>query len=354
MKRVLFGILSFSCLSPAFAADRLIQFDVLLKLGSCEDTIYGQQCGALPDYASGSVEIIFDDEDMIKGFGEGTLSEGSATFSDPGINAGGGIAFVGAEGVLVLARQNAKPGSFKTSIEGVDQQGHSIGGAAYLGTERLDFAQFADGQGLFSQVTLLNLNNSSVTDAFAFFLDDAGNSLSIDNGEGAIELEIPASGMRRLESDGVGPLQAGGATILSDKPLAGVLLFGGTAGLTGVGHSAVLQHGFSAPIDRHIGLPAESVNTGIALINLDPQSRVLALTLKDMDGNLVATTSLPLTGMGHLARFIDEFEGWEPEVDFSHFSGILTVTFDGRVAATVIQSRPGQFATLPVAPIATD
>lgn len=354
MKHVLFGILFFLCLGPAFAADRLIHFDVLLKLGACEDTIYEQECGALPDYASGSAEIIFDDEDLISGFGEGTLSIGSATFSNPRINAGGGIAFSGAEGVLVLARKNAKPGSFKTSIEGVDQQGHSIGGAAYLGTQRLDFAQFADGQGLFSQITLLNLDNGSATHAFAFFLDDTGNALSVDDGEGAIELEIPPSGMRRLETDGAGPLQAGGATILSDKPLAGVLLFGGTAGLTGVGPSAVLQHGFAAPMDRHIGLPAESVNTGIALINLDPQTRVLSLTLKDMDGNLIATTSSSLTGMGHLARFIDEIEGWEPEVDFSHFNGILTVTFEGRVAATVIQSRPGQFATLPVAPIATD
>ncbi len=50
--------------------------------------------------------------------------------------------------------------------------------------------------------------------------------------------------------------------------------------------------------------------------------------------------------MGHLAKFLDEFF---PNLDFSDFASLLKVTADGRTAATVIQTRPNQFATMPVA-----
>ena len=60
-------------------------------------------------------------------------------------------------------------------------------------------------------------------------------------------------------------------------------------------------------------------------------------------------TEVTLPMMGHLALFVTQFD-WNQLVDFSAFEGILKVTSSGRIAATVIQTRPGQFATLPVTP----
>ena len=53
-------------------------------------------------------------------------------------------------------------------------------------------------------------------------------------------------------------------------------------------------------------------------------------------------------GEEQVALFATEFD-WDTEVDFSDFRGVLKVTGDGRMAATVLQTRPGQFASLPVA-----
>jgi hypothetical protein len=52
--------------------------------------------------------------------------------------------------------------------------------------------------------------------------------------------------------------------------------------------------------------------------------------------------------MGHRALFVTEID-WDNQVDFSAFSGVLNATSDGTISATVIQTRPDQFATMPVA-----
>ena len=51
---------------------------------------------------------------------------------------------------------------------------------------------------------------------------------------------------------------------------------------------------------------------------------------------------------GHLSQFIDEIP-WDQEIDFSDFMGLIRVKPSGKIAATVVQTRPGQFATMPVA-----
>ena len=79
---------------------------------------------------------------------------------------------------------------------------------------------------------------------------------------------------------------------------------------------------------------------------------VLTLTLIDQDGNAIASSQEALAPLGHLAKFVDEFT-WDTPPDFSSFRGVLKVSADGSVAATVLQSRSGEFATLPVRMMAT-
>ncbi len=138
----------------------------------------------------------------------------------------------------------------------------------------------------------------------------------------------------------------GSVTVCSDKSLAGVILFGGSVGLAGVGSSIELPDGFIAPMETS---SQGQISTGGAMMNLENEEVTVDMELLDRDGNLLATARVILAAMGHLASFVNQFE-WDSPIDFSSFQGILRAAATGNIAATVIQTRPGQLATMPVAP----
>ena len=213
------------------------------------------------------------------------------------------------------------------------------------------FAQFGDGAALFSQIILFNLDPNMEATITMILKDNDGNPLSVNlNGElvtGEKTVMIPAGGLRSFKTDGLGDLLDGSVTAVSDKAVAGVILFGGPTGLAGVGSSVAQTDGFTAPMETN---STSGINTGIAVMNLEEGAVSLDLQLCDRDGAVLASAPAMLPGMGHLAAFLSEF-AWSPAVDFSDFEGTLKVTADGSIAATVIQTRPGQFATLPVVPL---
>jgi hypothetical protein len=213
----------------------------------------------------------------------------------------------------------------------------------------LHFAQFADGDGLFSQINLFSLSDTEAS-AKITLNDDNGDPLTVDlNGEevvGELDVTIPARGLRRYQTDGLGSTVLGSVTVDSDQALAGVVVFGGAIGLAGVGASPTIgADGFAAPMEVDT---ANGTNTGIALMNLGTGGITVTLRLTDNDNNLLATGEIDLAGMGHRALFVTEVN-WDNTVDFSSFSGVLNATSNGAMSATVIQTRPDQFATMPVA-----
>ena len=219
---------------------------------------------------------------------------------------------------------------------------------------KLYFAQFGDGDGIFSQITLFNLDLERAADVKIILRNDAGSPLSVDLGgevvSGEKELQIPAGGLSVLRTDGVGDLKVGSVTVCSNRPLDGVILFGGAFGVAGVGSSQIMTDGFLAPLETNT---ATSIDTGIAVVSLDARSVTLRLSLCDSAGNLLGTAQITLEGNGHRALFVTEID-WEQRtgvpIDFSDFKGILKVRTSRDLVATVIQQRPGEFATLPVAP----
>jgi hypothetical protein len=230
-----------------------------------------------------------------------------------------------------------------------------VGAPASISLEteyRLHFAQFGDGEGqLFSQILLINQNQGTEALASISLRDDEGEPLDVElNGavvQGSMDITVPAGGVKRLLTDGEGELTGGSVIINSNQPLGGVVLFGGSAGVAGVGASEVLTAGFLAPIEKS---SSAQVNTGIAVMNLEAEEITLDLELLDPDGREIATAQAVLVGNGHRARFVNQFE-WSESIDFLDFQGLLKVHSTGQCAATVIQTRPGQFATMPVAPI---
>lgn len=217
------------------------------------------------------------------------------------------------------------------------------------------FAQFGDGEGLlFSQILLLNRAQESQTGIRIYFRDPEGNPLPVDlNGvdvAGEMGGSLAPAGVAALQTDGVGELSVGSVTVESDWPVDGVILFGGIVGLAGVGQSIPLQKGFTTPVETRQGRSALTVRTGIAVMNLNTGPTTLTILLRNHLGQELAQANKKIAKGGQLAVYIDELD-WSAIVDFSSFKGSVTVTADGSLAATAIQTRPGQFATLPVVPL---
>ena len=227
-------------------------------------------------------------------------------------------------------------------------------------TEKLYFAQFANGGGLVSQISLLTLGSEEPVNAKLELLDDNGALLNVVlNGEmvaGETKVfRIAAGGAAVFASDGEGPVVPGSVTVTSDGPLSGVLLFDGGAlgaGVAGVGSSEPLA-GLRAPVESRSGDAV--VRTGVAVVNLDAEEKTLQVRLLDLEGTVVGMGTMsadPLAGKGHVARFLDEFVWAEPAPDLTDFQGVLEVIpSKGQVAATALRLSSGNLASLPVASI---
>jgi hypothetical protein len=228
----------------------------------------------------------------------------------------------------------------------------ALKGSVVSGSRELYYAQFGDGSdastSISSRILLFNVGPDSA-DASIEIHDDDGLPMTVDlNGDqvmGSLEdVTIPSNGVVALATDGIGALQTGSVVINSSHDISGVILFDG-AGVAGVGSSERLRS-FRAPMRSGPGL-----NTGIALMNLGNQ-QVIELDLRNEFGEIVARASLLIGVNAHTARFLTEFE-WNPPVEFTSFSGTVTANGPEDFAATVILVTQGQFATLPVAELAS-
>lgn len=150
-------------------------------------------------------------------------------------------------------------------------------------------------------------------------------------------LSVTTSGALRLfRSPFTGSLR-----IRTDRRIGGTVLYESDSGTTGVGPSRSL-HTFLAPIEvRDSGV---TVNTGIAVTNLDDRPCKVYIQLQAANGQLSGNTILDLDGNGHSARFINDLISGMP----SDFDGSVLVTANRPVGATIISTRPGIFTTFPV------
>ena len=123
----------------------------------------------------------------------------------------------------------------------------------------LDFAQFAYGDGLFSQISLFNLAGTTDANAVLMARDEEGEpfSVQLEDLQGAtLEGSIPANGGRVYQTLAQGPILAGSLRVESDQPLAGVP------------PGRAMESGFRTFI--YIDNPS-GINTGIAIVNLENQ-----------------------------------------------------------------------------------
>ncbi|MEJ2078842.1 MAG: hypothetical protein P8Z74_12645 [Acidobacteriota bacterium] len=306
-------------------------------------TFYSDASNLVPDDTNGATDVFVHDRLT------GETSRVSVSQNGSEGNGASSFPILLADGSGVVFQSDA------SNLIPEDQNGQTDIFIRELPVHELYFAQFADGEGLlFSQIMLVNRTPTGTAEALLRLRNDDGLPLSVDldgdiwAGEG--EVLLPAAGSRFLRTDGSGPLSVGSVTVKSYEPLDGVILFGGAEGLAGVGASPVLAKGFLAPVEVTRALGIFFVNTGLAVMNLRATGVKLTVHLRDHTSQEVATAEESVAGHGHLAQFVHEF-GWSQDIDFDEFQGTLEVRVDGAIAATVLQTRPGQFATMPVIPL---
>ena len=235
----------------------------------------------------------------------------------------------------------------------------------------LDFAHFANGDGIVSGMVFVNLSTQPSgpgptpfhavirpTRPVLYFYDKGGNLIDPESVVDLTgDLEVTEDGALSIHSE-MGPLEeltisthgrgevvTGSVTVISEGPIGGVLRFD----LPGIGVAGV---GASQPV-RDALFPARrqagGISTAAAIHNLEANAQGVACQL--MKGGVVLEeTEIPLAANGQQARFIEEVF---PRTDTSDFVGSVRCTAPGRFTGVAVELDAGNriFTTLPVVPV---
>ncbi len=219
---------------------------------------------------------------------------------------------------------------------------------------KLYFAQFANGAvgaaSIVSKLFLFNQDALGAANATISARGDNGVLLPLTlNGQattGQMNVTIPTNGLKVVTTDGKGTVAAGSVTVTSDLAISGTLVYGSTFGSAGVGASRDLSQGFIAPMETN---SASQVDTGIAVMNLTDSAITMNYDLCDLSGTRLSGAVESIPARGHKALFLRQFN-WSPARNLDNFQGLIRELGGNKVAATVVQTRPGQYITMPVAP----
>ena len=227
------------------------------------------------------------------------------------------------------------------------------------GETTLEFAHFANGSSISSDVVLLSVATTPIGPTLYFF-DQDGNEIAADSvvetgnslevrGDGGLRVReaLPPLGELTISTHGRGDTVVGSVRVISDGPVGGVLRFSlPGAGVAGVGASEPVADALF-PARRQAG----GINTGVALRNLNTEEMTLSCYLM-RGGSVLEDADIRLAADGQTARFINEIF---PGTNTSDFVGSVRCTAPdgGRFAGIALEMdfNNGIFTTLPVVPV---
>ncbi len=219
-----------------------------------------------------------------------------------------------------------------------------------VGLEILEFAQYGTGQGLQSDVVLVNRSTAETASGRVSVFDPDGVPIPAEGlfpagAEDAARFEIPPRGAMTFSTDPGAPLSTGSIRVTSDNPISGVIRFS----LAGIGTAGV----GSSALARAVVAPARNtatIQTGLAVRNVNSFEIDIDMTLQNASGQPVANgeATLPVPAGGRVSQFIGMYF---PQADLTDFEGTVIVRASmGLIAAVALElgSGPGEFTSLPV------
>ena len=238
----------------------------------------------------------------------------------------------------------------------------------------LDFAHFANGAGITSDLVFVNLStersrpaptpfHSDILPArpALYFYDTEGEPIAaesvvditgdlevMEDGGLTVRTEMEPLGVLTISTHGQGPLVSGSVRVAADEPIGGVLRFDLPGiGVAGVGASQPTRD-VLFPVRRQEG----GINTGVAVHNLGEEAMEVTCELMQ-GGTVLDDESISLAANGQTSWFIDQAF---PAADTSDFTGSVRcdAVGEGRFSAVALEIDPGNriFTTLPVVPVA--
>ena len=221
----------------------------------------------------------------------------------------------------------------------------------------LDFAHFANGASITSDLVLVNVGTDPIRPTLYFYdkggyliaaesvVEATGDQEVTADGSLTVRTEIEPLGELTISTHGRGEIVSGSVKVASDGPLGGVLRFD----LPGIGVAGV---GASQPVSDAI-FPARrqagGISTAAAIHNLGAEAMAVSCRLMK-EGAVLEEADIPLAANGQDARFIEEVF---PRTDTSDFAGSVRCTAPGRFTGVAVELDAGNriFTTLPVVPV---
>ena len=237
----------------------------------------------------------------------------------------------------------------------------------------LNFAHFANGAGLTSDLVFVNLSTQRsrpaptpfhsdilpARPALYFYgtdgepmaaesvVDITGDLEAMEDGGLTVQTEMEPLGVLTISTHGRGEVVSGSVRVVADEPIGGVLRFDLPGiGVAGVGVSSPISDALF-PVRRQVG----GINTGVAVHNLGEEAMEVTCELMQ-GGTVLDDVSIPLAANGQSSWFIDEvFTG----ADTSDFVGSVRCTApgEGLFTGVAVELDAGNriFTTLPMVPV---
>ena len=225
--------------------------------------------------------------------------------------------------------------------------------------EVLDFAHFANGTGITSEIVLVNVAPHPIQPAI-YFYDTEGGPIAAESvvevtgdlevaedGSLSVLTEMEPLGELTISTHGQGELVSGSVKVVAFGAIGGVLRFDlPEVGVAGVGASPPVRDAVF-PVRRRAG----GITTGVALHNLESSPEIVRCELM-REGVLHDAVSIPLAANGQSSWFIDAAF---PAADTSDFAGSVQCDAEGpgrfTAVALELDAASGIFTTLPVLPV---
>ena len=176
----------------------------------------------------------------------------------------------------------------------------------------LDFAHFANGDGLTSDLVFVNVGTHPIRPALSFY-DKGGNLIAAESvveitgdleiqedGSLSIQTAMEPLGELTISTHGQGELVSGSVRVVAFGAIGGVLRFDlPDIGVAGVGASPPVRDAIF-PVRRQ----EAGINTGVAIHNLESSPEIVRCELM-REGVLHDAASIPLEANGQSSWFID-------------------------------------------------
>ena len=223
----------------------------------------------------------------------------------------------------------------------------------------LDFAHFANGTSITSDLVFVNLSTHPARPAIYFYdtegalvsaeslVDLTGDLEITEDGGLTVRTEMEPLGVLTIATHGQGPLVSGSVKVVSEGPLGGMLRFN----LPHIGEAVV---GASPPVsDALFAVRRQEggITTGVAIHNLEAEAVEVVCELM-REGVLRDAVSIPVEANGQTSWLIDQAF---PAADTSDLVGSVHCDAPGRrrFSAVALEVDPGTriFTTLPLFPV---